>query len=85
MVATSGESVSAGTASARPTEVRVRLKDGTLRYFEVSAARWQDGTRTFVTAILRDVNDRRDAEIALEKAKANPARTPKPLRSSTRP
>jgi PAS domain S-box-containing protein len=59
------ESVSAGTASTRPAEVQVRRKDGTLRYFEVSAARWQDGTRTFVTAILRDVTDRRDAELAL--------------------
>ncbi len=58
-------SVSAGTASTHPVEVLVRRKDGTLRYFEVSAARWQDGTRMFVTAILRDVNDRRDAEIAL--------------------
>ncbi len=58
-------SVNAGPAVARPIEVRVRLKDGTLRYFEVSAARWQDGSRTLVTAILRDVHDRRDAEIAL--------------------
>jgi signal transduction histidine kinase/ActR/RegA family two-component response regulator len=48
--------------------VLVRRKDGTLRYFEVSAARWQDRTRTFITAILRDVNDRRDAEIALRKS-----------------
>ncbi len=62
--------VSAGTASARPTEVRVRLKDGSLRYFEVSAARWQDGTRTFVTAIMRDVNDRRAAEIALKESES---------------
>jgi PAS domain S-box-containing protein len=64
------QSVSAGTASARATEVRVRLKNGALRYFEVSAARWQDGTRTFVTAILRDVNDRRDAEIALRESES---------------
>ena len=58
-------SVSAGNASIHPAEVRVRRKDGTLRYFEVSAARWQDGTRVFITAILRDATDRRDAEIAL--------------------
>jgi PAS domain S-box-containing protein len=63
-------SVSAGTASARPSEVRVRLKDGTLRYFEISAARWKDGSRTLVTAILRDVNDRRDAEIALRESES---------------
>jgi PAS domain S-box-containing protein len=63
-------SVSAGTASARPTEVRIRLKDGTLRYFEISAARWKDGSRTLVTAILRDVTDRRDAEIALRESES---------------
>jgi PAS domain S-box-containing protein len=63
-------SVSGGTPSARPTEVRVRLKDGTLRYFEISAARWKDGSRTLVTAILRDVNDRRDAEIALRESES---------------
>ena len=55
----------AGTAPSQPVEVLVRRKDGTLCYFEVSTARWQDGTRIFVTAILRDVNARRDAEIAL--------------------
>jgi PAS domain S-box-containing protein len=60
--------VSSGVASRRPTEVLVRRKDGTVRYFEVSAALWKDGTRAFVTAILRDVNDRRDAEIALRKS-----------------
>jgi signal transduction histidine kinase/ActR/RegA family two-component response regulator len=49
-------------------EVVVRLKDGRLRYFEVSAACWQDGIRTFTTAIMRDVNDRRDAEIALRES-----------------
>ena len=64
------QSVGAGTASARPTEVRVRLKDGTLRYFEISAARWKDGSRTLVTAILRDVNDRRDAELALRESES---------------
>ncbi len=63
-------SVSSGTTPHHPVEVLVRRKDGTLRYFEVSAARWQDGTRTFITAILRDVNDRRDAEIALRKSEA---------------
>jgi PAS domain S-box-containing protein len=61
-------SVSSGASSQHPVEVLIRRKDGTLRYFEVSAARWQDGTRTFLTAILRDVNDRRDAEIALRES-----------------
>jgi signal transduction histidine kinase len=60
--------VNASTASCHPVEVLVRRKDGTLRYFEVSASLWQDGTRAFVTAILRDVNDRRDAEIALRQS-----------------
>jgi PAS domain S-box-containing protein len=64
-------SVSSGKASVRPVEVVVRLKDGRLRYFEVSAARWQDGIRTFTTAILRDVNERRDAEIALRESERN--------------
>ena len=62
------QALNAGTASTAPIELRVRLKNGTLRYFEVSAARWQDGSRTLVTAILRDVNDRRDAELALRES-----------------
>ena len=51
-----------------PAEVRVRLKDGRVRYFELSAAPWKDGTRTFITAILRDVDDRRAAEAALRES-----------------
>jgi PAS domain S-box-containing protein len=62
------DSVIAGSPLARPVELRVRLKDGTLRYFEVSAAPWKDGTRTFITAILRDVHDRRAAEDALRES-----------------
>ena len=66
-----------GSDAAPPVEVLVRLANGSLRYFEASAAQWQDGTRTFVTAILRDINDRRDAEIALReserKSRANAA------------
>jgi PAS domain S-box-containing protein len=62
------QSISSGKASVRPVEVVVRLKDGRLRYFEVSAARWQDGIRTFTTAILRDVHERRDAEAALRES-----------------
>jgi PAS domain S-box-containing protein len=60
--------VSSGTPSHHPVEVLIRRKDCTPRYFEVSAARWKDGSRTFVTAILRDVNDRRDAERALRES-----------------
>jgi PAS domain S-box-containing protein len=62
------DSVSTGTALARPVEVRIRRQDGTLRYFEVSAAPWKDGSRTLVTAILRDVDDRRAADDALRES-----------------
>jgi PAS domain S-box-containing protein len=62
------QSVSVGSVSASPVEVQVRLKDGGLRYFEASAAPWTDGTRAFVTAILRDVENRRAAEAALRES-----------------
>lgn len=65
-------SISASASSPNPpehpAEVKIRLKNGTLRYFEVSAARWLDGTRAFVTAILRDVNDRRETDLALRES-----------------
>ena len=54
-----------GSTSRGGVEVPVRLRDGRLRYFEISAAPWTDGTRTFTTAILRDVENRRVAEAAL--------------------
>jgi PAS domain S-box-containing protein len=73
------QALSAGTASTSPVELRVRLKNGTLRYFEISAARWQDGTRTFVTAILRDVNDRRSAELALRESERQSRESAKAL------
>ena len=67
--------LSSANPPAHPTEVRVRLKNGSVRYFEVSAASWHDGTREFVTAIFRDVHDRRETEIALRdserRARAN--------------
>jgi PAS domain S-box-containing protein len=53
------------TRSLAPVEVIVRRRDGSLRYFEVSAASWLDGRETLTTAILRDVNDRHETEIAL--------------------
>ena len=61
-------SASVGSASASPVEVQVRLKDGQLRYFELSAAPWTDGTRVFTTAILRDVENRRAAETVLRES-----------------
>ncbi|MEP9378160.1 PAS domain S-box protein [Aquabacter sp. CN5-332] len=48
-----------------PIEVVVRRKDGSLSYMEASASRWLSNSRVFVTAILRDVNERRAAEEAL--------------------
>lgn len=61
-------SVTNGIAQAKPAEVQMRIKDGRVRYFELSAAPWKDGTRTFTTAILRDVDDRRAAEAALRES-----------------
>ena len=59
----------------RPLELVVNRKDGLARYYEVSASRWRDGSRIFVTTMLRDVNDRRAAEAALrqseEQSRAN--------------
>ncbi len=58
--------VLAGNVMHRPLEVTAKRKDGSLSFLEVSAARWQSDTRVFVTAILRDVNERRAAEEALK-------------------
>jgi PAS domain S-box-containing protein len=57
--------VMAGEKFGKPVELVARRKDGTLSYFEVSASRWQNGSRVFVTAILREANERRAAEAAL--------------------
>ena len=54
--------------SVSSAEIVVRRKDRATRYFEVSASRWLDGPRVFVTAILRDVSVRRDAEAALRRS-----------------
>ncbi len=58
-------SVIAGKIMHRPVEITAQRKDGSASFLEVSAARWQSDTRVFVTAILRDVNERRAAEEAL--------------------
>jgi PAS domain S-box-containing protein len=57
-----------GEAIAQPIEVSGRRKDGSSSHFEVSLSRWRSETRTFVTAILRDVNERRAAEEARREA-----------------
>ena len=58
-------SILVGDVMHRPVEVTARRKDGSASFLEVSAARWQSDTRVFVTAILRDVNERRAAEETL--------------------
>jgi PAS domain S-box-containing protein len=54
-----------GTRLNPPIELMARRKDGSASFVEVSAARWRSESRLFVTAILRDVNERRAAEAAL--------------------
>jgi len=54
-----------GEKLQQAVELVARRKDGSLTHFEVSAARWQNNTHVFVTAILRDINERRAAEAAL--------------------
>ncbi len=51
-----------GDILARPVELEARRKDGTTSYVEMSASRWNSASRIFVTAILRDVNERRAAQ-----------------------
>ena len=57
-------------AARPPTEIVALRKDGSLNYLEVSASRWLSDTRVFVSAILRDVNERRQAEDALRELNA---------------
>jgi PAS domain S-box-containing protein len=54
-----------GSSSGNPTELVARRKDGSITYLEALASRWPTGTRSHVTAILRDVNQRRATEGAL--------------------
>ena len=54
-----------GAPLARPVELMARRKDGSSTFLEVSASGWESDSRLFVTAILRDVNERRAAEEAL--------------------
>lgn len=51
--------------SARSVELIARRKDGSQTFFDVSASKWSTEGRIFVTAILRDVNERHAAEKAL--------------------
>ncbi|HLZ82177.1 MAG TPA: PAS domain S-box protein [Caulobacteraceae bacterium] len=57
----------AGVRLDRPVDLEARRRDGSSSYVEMSASRWSSESRVFVTAILRDVNERRAAEEALLK------------------
>jgi PAS domain S-box-containing protein len=57
-----------GQTITQPIEVSSRRKDGSLSHLEVSLSRWRSESRTFVTAILRDENERRAAEEARREA-----------------
>jgi PAS domain S-box-containing protein len=50
-----------------PRELQGRRKDGSVSFLEVSAAHWTSESRVFVTAILRDVNERHASEAALRR------------------
>lgn len=58
-------------AIAQQREVTARRKDGTISYLEASGSRWSSGSRIFVTVILRDINERRAAEVALRRSEGN--------------
>ena len=58
-------SILTGDASMRPVELVARRKDGSRTFLDVSASRWLSEGRVFVTAILRDMNERHAAEEAL--------------------
>ena len=51
-----------GDAVRQPVEVMARRKDGSASYLEVSLSRWVSQSRVLITAILRDVNERRVAQ-----------------------
>jgi PAS domain S-box-containing protein len=60
-------SILGGTNLSRPIELTARRKNGASSYLEATAASWQTEGRIFVTAILRDVNERRMAVEALRR------------------
>jgi len=57
----------AGRSLSRPIELTAQRKSGSSSYLEASASSWQSEGRIFVTAILRDVNERRMAVEALHR------------------
>jgi PAS domain S-box-containing protein len=63
--ASAWEGLVAGEGLERAIELTARRKDGSESYLEVSASRWMSHSHVFITAILRDVNERHAAELAL--------------------
>lgn len=57
-----------GSSLVQPIEIVARRKDGSVSHLEVSLSRWTSDSRIFVTAILRDVNERKHLEEAQGKA-----------------
>ena len=61
------EGILRGVNLTRPIELMAGRKNGSSSYLEATAASWQSEGRVFVTAILRDVNERRMAVQALRR------------------
>jgi PAS domain S-box-containing protein len=59
-----------GDVVRQPVEVTARRKDGSASYLEVSLSRWASQSRVLITAILRDVNERRIAQEILRASEA---------------
>jgi PAS domain S-box-containing protein len=59
----------------RRIELTGRRKDGTLLPLEMSLAGWQTDEGSFVTGILRDISDRKQAELALAEKMGELARS----------
>ncbi len=59
-----------GDVVRQPVEVIARRKDGSPSYLEVSLSRWWSQSRVLITAILRDVNERRIAQEILRTSEA---------------
>jgi PAS domain S-box-containing protein len=56
-----------GKPQRRPLEFVIRRNDGTSSFVEVSASRWMNDSRAFVSVILRDVNERHAVEETLRR------------------
>jgi PAS domain S-box-containing protein len=64
------KAITEGVSLPQPLDVVALRKDGSIAYLEVSFSRWMSESKVFVTAILRDVTDRRAAERALRASEA---------------